>query len=102
MATGVMVPPEVRKKISLTKRECAIRGEKHLNAILTEKDVKDIVFKRTELLKSEYSIAEEYGVSRSTVSAILRGWTWGHVTGLGDGRIQRRKYKPKSHGGDRT
>lgn len=93
MTIGVAVPLAVRERISKTKKEQAVRGSSHMNSILTEEDVKTIVIMRKEKRLSEESIAHQYGVSRSTISAILRGWTWGHVTGLGDGRNQKRAYK---------
>lgn len=53
-------------------------GETHHWAILTEKEVMEIV----QLDSPNKEIAEKYGVSKTTISHIFRGKTWSHITGI--------------------
>lgn len=52
-------------------------GERASNVKLTETEVKAIRASR----KSQYALAEEFGVSQPHISALKRGALWGHVTG---------------------
>lgn len=66
-----------------TNREHAIRnglwgfGERNGLAKLTENDVREI--RALSGSMPRYRIAERYGVTRTTVSDILKGRTWTHV-----------------------
>ncbi len=55
------------------------RGVKHRCAILNEDDVREIVARRKhgELVRC---IADLYGVARTTVSAVVNGASWTHIT----------------------
>jgi hypothetical protein len=53
-------------------------GERHGWARLTEEDVRAI---RRKSGARQLDLARLYGVSRSTVSSVLRGETWRHVEG---------------------
>ena len=55
------------------------RGESHPNTILTEVKINEI----KEFIKSGLTqrvVADKYGISSSTVSNVIRGKTWKHVT----------------------
>jgi hypothetical protein len=55
------------------------RGETNGHSKLTESDVLDIRMMRGKVRVSR--LAEKYGVSPSTISAVQYGTTWGSVTG---------------------
>lgn len=52
------------------------KGEEHLDHILTESQVLEIL----ESNESQYALARKYGVSRTTIQAIIEGRNWKHVT----------------------
>lgn len=54
-------------------------GEQHGNSKLTREDVHRIraIYNLDET--SQAGIAEDFGISQTTVSKIVRGETWGHV-----------------------
>jgi hypothetical protein len=74
------------------------RGSGHGNALLDEEDVLEIVQLRN-LGKTMRSIAIDFGVSAATVSLIMTGDNWSHVTG-----IEKRIAKPRKgkRNADRT
>ena len=55
------------------------RGENHANAILTEKQVKEILKLEGKLAQKQ--IAKIYGVSRPTINGIYKGRLWSYLTG---------------------
>lgn len=59
----------------------ALSGELHHKAKLQEWQVWDIVWRYANGGCTYLSLATEYGVENGTISAILRGRTWKHVTG---------------------
>lgn len=71
---------ESRNKIS--KNANPNLGEEHQNSKLTEKEVLQIVDMYEKGLGSQQTIANHFNVSGSTVGKIVRGITWGSVTGL--------------------
>ena len=54
------------------------RGSKHPNSKLTETKVLDIL-ERLDAGETQTSIADDYGVGKSTISRIARGVAWEHV-----------------------
>lgn len=59
----------------------ALAGELHPLAKLTEQAAHDIVWRYGQGGNTYESLALEYGIALGTVSALLRGHTWRHVTG---------------------
>lgn len=56
------------------------RGEDHVHAVLSDNDVREI-YRRAWSGEPQAAIGAAYGVGRSIVSNIKRGWAWDHVTG---------------------
>jgi hypothetical protein len=54
-------------------------GEEHHNAKLTESDVREIRRRRAMCGEKYQDIGEEFGISRTQASAIVRGLWWRHV-----------------------
>ncbi len=67
--------------------EGVLRGEAATKAVLTEKQVRAIVRKLARKTNpvTQTQVAAEYGVSAGTISAIVNGRTWAHVTGITQG-----------------
>ncbi|GAC1664622.1 MAG: hypothetical protein PVS3B2_00550 [Candidatus Dormibacteraceae bacterium] len=61
-------------------RAPAQSGESNGNAKLTQEQVAEIRarYKRYDRLASTHSLGREYGVSHATISAIIRGVSWGN------------------------
>ena len=57
------------------------KGESNPNATLTDDQVLDVCFYCGEGV-SQVRIAEHFGVSVASISRIVRGKTWTHITGL--------------------
>ena len=57
-----------------------VKGTNHGGALLTEKQVKEIRHKYIPKVYSQFKLADEYGVTRSTIQQIVEGRTWKHVT----------------------
>lgn len=57
------------------------RGEYAANAVLTEKDVEQIVQIRKSTGAGARSISRELGFCESTVKGVLQGRSWRHITG---------------------
>jgi hypothetical protein len=57
------------------------RGSDKLGAKLTETDVLEIV-RRHQAGERQTHIAKDYPVNQSTISKIVRGTRWSHVTGI--------------------
>lgn len=55
-------------------------GEQSPTAKLKEADV-PLIVAAAEAGESHRSIAERFGVTQTTISSLLRGETWSHVTG---------------------
>lgn len=78
--------PESRRKISDSMRgvpkspESVLRGSQSANSKLTEDDVREIKSLLAEGIRSQASIASQYGVSRTAISLIKQGVNWSHVT----------------------
>jgi len=71
---GKKRPPEVGQKVSL-----ALRGEKGPNAKFTEIAKLDIVARwanRHVIKVTQHQLADDHGVTQSTVSRLLSGATW--------------------------
>ena len=60
----------------MVKKNRSLKGERHSNAKLTEKNVRDIRRRKKEPVAHLASI---YGVSAYTIKDILRKRTWKHV-----------------------
>lgn len=73
LATGAIVPDRPVKPCN--------QGEKHPQAKLTEKQVKDIVA-LSDSGSSAIELADRYKVSKATITSILYGVTWSSVTGI--------------------
>jgi uncharacterized protein YerC len=58
------------------------RGVRHPSVVLAEPDVLEIA-RRLAAGHHQRTIAERFGIARTTVSAIATGRAWGHLTGLG-------------------
>lgn len=72
---------EARMSISRNRRNKAV-GEASGQSVLTELQVLDIVQKSREGFGSHRAIGCLYGVKRETVTSILNGRSWSHVTGI--------------------
>lgn len=59
-------------------RSEAMRGEENGMSLLTEERVREIR-SRTSEGERQIDLAEEYGVAKQTVNAVVRGHTWLHV-----------------------
>lgn len=70
-------------------RERQARGSTHGNALLDEEDVIEIVRLRRQG-KTMRAVAADFGVSAATVSMIMTGDNWSHITG-----ITKRAAKPR-------
>lgn len=55
------------------------RGERHMNAKITDQDVREIRLKYKPYKYSRYKLGKEYSVSDGVIKAIIRGRTWKHV-----------------------
>jgi len=55
-----------------------MRGEENGMSLLTEEQVREIR-SRTSEGERQIDLAEEYGVAKQTVNAVVRGHTWLHV-----------------------
>lgn len=65
----------------------SLRGKKNPQAVLTETEVHEILRLVNEgAVKQE--VARKFGVKPSTISSILHGRNWNHVTGLPQSRKQ--------------
>ena len=60
----------------MVKKNRSLKGERHSNAKLTEKNVRDIRLRKKE---SVAHLASIYGVSDHTIKDVLRKRTWKHV-----------------------
>ena len=56
-----------------------VRKGEHCNRILTEREVNEIRSKYIPRIYSQYKLAKEYGVDRSTISDILAYRIWKHI-----------------------
>lgn len=56
-----------------------LRGENHLDAKLTEADVQEICRLHRVVGLRVFEIAEQFGVSWSSVDCVIRGKTWKHL-----------------------
>lgn len=65
----------------MVKKSRHQHGESNGNSKLTEKGVADIIARLASGERNK-ELAAEYGVKSNTISAILSGRTWRHVTGL--------------------
>ena len=56
-----------------------IRGESHVNSVLSEEDVREIrkLYESTDI--SQQSLASKFDVSKGTIQNIVQGKTWTHV-----------------------
>jgi hypothetical protein len=73
LATGAIAPDRPVKSCNL--------GEKHPQAKLTEKQVRDIVA-LSDSGSSAIELADRYQVSKAAIVSILYGVTWSSVTGI--------------------
>ena len=64
-------------------------GEQHRDAKLSEQDVREIRFKHLPRKYTREMLAQEYGVSYSTVHHILGGRTWKYLDQTDDNSITR-------------
>ena len=62
-----------------THRPCSLKGEKHPNVILTEQDVRMIVYLYKTGLFIQKEIASWYNIGQMTVSDIITGKKWKHI-----------------------
>lgn len=69
-------PAENSRDMRLKKR--SLRGVKHRDAKLTEKEVREIRALPDSAITRR--IAEQYGVHEATIASVRRGQTWKHVT----------------------
>lgn len=60
------------------------RGEKHWNAILTQRDIDEIREKQATGNYFHYELAAEYGVGRQTITKIVNNQSWKAVHSLRD------------------
>jgi len=56
-----------------------VRGEKHPNTKITEKEVKAMRQEYKQGSVRQIDLAKKYGMSRPAVTNILNGVTWGHI-----------------------
>ena len=77
-------------KIKIANRPNPAIGERHPKAVLNDQQVREIfdLYSRGEA--TQMALARRHRVSRSTITKIINGYTWNHVTGL---PIKGRKYK---------
>jgi hypothetical protein len=61
------------------KRYKSQTGDKNFAAKLSEQDVLNIRYQYISSKISQYKLAEHYGVTRSTISAILTRRSWQHI-----------------------
>lgn len=59
-------------------------GSRNANSLITEQDVTDILLKISQGMTNK-AIAEQYGVTHSSISLIRRGKSWGNVGRNADG-----------------
>jgi len=71
-----------------TKPESTPKGGKHYASILTERDVRQI-FSGVKSGTPQIVFARKFGVLKTTISAIIHGRNWNHVTGLEKNRKLR-------------
>lgn len=60
-------------------RHISRRGEKHGRARLNEQDVKRIRELAADRKRTQKSLAQEYGVHRTTITYVVSGKNWAHV-----------------------
>lgn len=82
---------ETKRKISETKRRTSPRGENHKQSVLNEEKVHKIVNLYYALKVPQRQIADMLGVSKGTVTAVVYGWTWSHITGIVGSRNKKVK-----------
>ncbi|SRR3990167_8468792 len=77
---GMVRSSEARKNMSLAHfGKC---GEKSSRRILTEEQVFEIIKKYKNKEGSYSELAQEYGVSKATISHIITGISWSSITGI--------------------
>ena len=65
-------------------------GEAHFNTCLTTQQVEEIRRRYADGEGYQYQLAEEYGISQSTIGRIVRGEVWAKASGpVGPGRPHR-------------
>lgn len=64
---------------SRTRRDARPRGERHHRAKLTQEQVQDILRRGPEKFGAPAALAREYGVSKTTISHILKHKIWQHI-----------------------
>lgn len=69
------------------------KGEQNPCAILSERQVKDIVTLK-DSGSSVDELSERYGVAEATIASVLSGRSWAHVTGITLIDSDPRKYSP--------
>lgn len=65
------------------ERDRLARGEKNAASKLSEGEVAEMRRRYSDESVSQTELGDEYGVSQTTVSKIVRGETWSHVEGKG-------------------
>lgn len=65
-------------------------GERHHDAKLTEQNVREIRFKHLPRKYTREMLAQEYGVSYSTIHHILGGRTWKYLDRIDDNSLTKR------------
>jgi hypothetical protein len=61
-------------------RNCSMPGSKHPHALLNEDQVRDIKSRYIPRIITLKMLAQEYHVDESTISLIIRGKNWKHVS----------------------
>jgi predicted XRE-type DNA-binding protein len=79
--THVGGPTMVYKRGSTGHSKGGAQGERNTNSKLTAADVKDIRNRYADSNIQQKQLAEEYDITRSAMSSLLRGQTWTHVGG---------------------
>jgi hypothetical protein len=86
---GVYKHSEERLR-KITENRVTARGETHGQSVLNDAKVLCLVELSKLGFYSHRQLGTMFGVSRETVTAILNGWTWGHITGIIGSRKQNR------------
>jgi hypothetical protein len=78
---GFIHSTETKARIAKNRTNKAT-GENHGNAVLTNAQVLAIVSLYNTGFLSQKAVGLAFGVSKATITSILMGWTWGHITGI--------------------
>lgn len=77
------------------------KGSRHHSSKLTEDQICEIRIAYRLRQVTQKSLAKSYGVSKSTISLIVRGKIWGHVSEQPTDQVRGARYRGSAHQGSK-